>query len=98
MNRTFQAFALPRLGVALERLRALRVAVARVALHAGVAPVVLHALVAPPAAEALLAVALAVVQVARLGGGAHGVAVALLAALSRGDLPVVLLAPDQIER
>ena len=93
-KRTFQADALSRLPVALEGLRALRVAVARVALLPGVAPVVLLALVALPPPEAVLARALPVVQVARLRRRAHRVAVARLAALAGGDLPVVFLAPE----
>ena len=93
-RRTFQADALSRLPVALEGLRALRVAVARVALLPGVAPVVLLALVALPPPEAVLARALPVVQVARLRRRAHRVAVARLAALAGGDLPVVFLAPE----
>ena len=54
-----------------------------------IAVVILFALVATPAAEAGLAFALAGVHVARLGRRTNGIAVAGLATLPTGNLPVI---------
>jgi len=81
--------------VTLERLRTLRVAVAREALDLWVAVVVLLALVAPSSAESGLALALTGVHVTGLGGGAHGVAVTGLATFAAGNFPVVFDTPER---
>jgi hypothetical protein len=61
----------------------------RILFHLWISVVVFFALVAPPSAEPGLALALAGVDVAGLGGRAHGVAVAVLATFPAGDLPMI---------